>query len=178
VAELPVDRFQWVGTIETLSGQAFNVTDPDPTTFDINDIATALSHICRYNGHVPFFYSVAEHSVRVADWLRDNGHDRTVQLTGLLHDASEAYVGDMVRPLKRLPDLGALHQQIETRVAELLHARYGGLYPHPEAIHVADRGVYDWEVINIRSGRLPGWNPVHAYMTWLDRYEELTDDLT
>ena len=85
--------------IQTYSGKRFELDgEIDPETIDIEDIAHALSQICRFGGHTRAFYSVAEHSVRVSHLLFDHG--RKVQLQGLLHDAAEAYLGDIVRPMK------------------------------------------------------------------------------
>lgn len=170
-----VDKFFWVGSIETTSGIAANVLDMQPDMISLDDIATSLSNICRYNGHVPSFFSVAEHSYNVALWLIGNGHSKQVALTGLLHDAAEAYVGDMVRPLKRHPDFGAVHQQVEAQVSAVVHQVLGGVYPHPEIVHEADRIAYDWEVAHIRSGRRTGWNPPFAKAKFLEAYRMLTN---
>ena len=83
-------------TVETCSGRYVDVRHPDPATISRMDIAHALSMQCRFNGHVRNFYSVAEHCVRVADHLPDS-----LRIHGLLHDAAEAYVGDVVTPVKR-----------------------------------------------------------------------------
>ena len=83
-------------TVETCSGRYVDVRRPDPATIDTMDIAHALSMQCRFNGHVRDFYSVAEHCVRVANHLPP-----ALRIHGLLHDAAEAYVGDVVTPVKR-----------------------------------------------------------------------------
>lgn len=72
-----------------------------PDDIDIQDIQHALSNICRFNGHCREFYSVAQHSVHVSELLARNGYGVPCQLVGLLHDASEAYLGDIIRPLKK-----------------------------------------------------------------------------
>lgn len=87
--------------IATYMGHEFNVADPSTWTFDLDDIAQSLSNICRYGGHVKF-YSVAEHSVRVASMLRQRGESTRIVLMGLLHDATESYIGDVPRPLKKI----------------------------------------------------------------------------
>ena len=81
--------------IETFTGKFINPLNLKPEDIDICDIAHALSLICRFNGHCIENYSVAEHSIRVSDLLK--GEDK---LTGLLHDASEAYMADIARPVK------------------------------------------------------------------------------
>lgn len=83
--------------IQTYSGDAFDFLQLDTKSVHLRDIAHALSNLCRFNGHTRRFYSVAEHSVWVSQKC-----DPDYALQGLLHDATEAYVGDMVSPLKRL----------------------------------------------------------------------------
>lgn len=80
--------------IQTYTGKQFWPMDPRPEDIDIEDIAHALANICRFGGHCHTWYSVAQHSVLVSEIAKDCK-------AGLLHDAAEAYIGDMVRPLKR-----------------------------------------------------------------------------
>lgn len=83
----------------------------------LDDIAHALSHLCRYNGHCPNFYSVAEHSSMVAEVIFEHKKDPKLAMCGLLHDASEAYIGDMVRPLKRsFPEFKEMEEKVMTRI--------------------------------------------------------------
>lgn len=85
---------------------------------DLEDIAHSLSNICRFNGHCSEFYSVAQHSVHVASLIKE---DR-LRLAGLLHDASEAYTGDIVTPFKRMfSSLWA----IETRLQKQINQHFG-----------------------------------------------------
>lgn len=79
----------------TNSGKIVDFDAPDPAVIDWGDVAGALAKMCRFNGHITNFYSVAEHSYRVG-MLMPMGY----QIYGLLHDAAEAYVGDVIRPLK------------------------------------------------------------------------------
>lgn len=81
--------------ILTRSGRKFDLANPMPEMVDITDIAHSLSMQCRFNGHTRSFYSVAQHCCLVADLAPPSQ-----QLVALLHDATEAYVGDLVRPLK------------------------------------------------------------------------------
>lgn len=85
---------------QTYTGKQFWPLDPRPEDFCIHDIAHALSHICRFGGHCHTFYSVAQHSCHVSDVLRDKFTHTKGAYIGLMHDATEAYLGDMVRPLK------------------------------------------------------------------------------
>lgn len=105
----------------TSSGRMFYPLDPRPDDIGIEDIAAHLSKICRFGGACREFYSVAQHSIMVAwlvasqlkhDLTEDPALDwlplpREVMLAALLHDAAEAYLGDMVRPLKRAPEMRA-----------------------------------------------------------------------
>jgi len=96
----------WIGTY---TGIHFYPLDPLPEDVCIEDIAHSLSQICRFNGHTKGFYSVALHCLNVAKYLKKWGYDGLVQLCGLLHDAPEAYIGDVTRPFKLcLTDIGCL----------------------------------------------------------------------
>jgi hypothetical protein len=91
-------------TTHALAALIAPLTDPDPEHIDIRDIAHALANVCRYNGHIREHYSVAQHSVIVSKHFADP----KLELAGLLHDAEEAYFGDMVSPLKKMfPEFGA-----------------------------------------------------------------------
>jgi len=91
-------RGDWM---EVASGTRFYPLDPRASEVHLSDVASSLAKQCRYNGHTRFFYSVAEHSVLMADWLFREYGDPLLAYQGLMHDAPEAYLGDMVRPLKR-----------------------------------------------------------------------------
>jgi len=124
--------------IWTWSGGRFDFLNPSPGSICITDIAHALSLICRFNGHCTEFYSVAEHCVEVADRVMKNSDDPKLARTALLHDAAEAYIGDVVSPLKALlPDF----QRVETAVEEIIAQKYDLYYPFPPEIKQADRDV-------------------------------------
>lgn len=108
--------------MQTFSGLQFFPLDPKAEDVSAIDIAHALSLTCRYGGHVSEFYSVAEHCVRISWWLRAQGEPRDVQLAGLLHDAAEAYIGDMVRPLKHhMP----AYQEVDRAVSRVIYGVFG-----------------------------------------------------
>lgn len=108
--------------METRSGLRFYPLDPAVEDVDPEDIAHALGMLCRYNGHVRKFYSVAEHCVLMSRWVQDETGDRDAALWALLHDAPEAYVGDMIRPLKRsMPD----YVLAENAVMAAIASRFG-----------------------------------------------------
>ncbi len=87
--------------ITTASGVRFTPFSPRAEQIRIADIAHALSNLCRANGHCRHFYSVAQHSVNCAREAAARGYSRRVQFACLLHDASEAYLSDITRPVKR-----------------------------------------------------------------------------
>ncbi len=95
--------FGTVGTtIRLESGRYLDLLNPKPDDIVIEDIAGALSRICRFGGHVSRFYSVAEHSWHACAQARADGLPVEYQRAALLHDATEAYLGDVVKPLKVL----------------------------------------------------------------------------
>lgn len=79
------------------SGRVFDFSNPSPESVDINDIAHALSRICRFTGHTDEHYSVAQHSCHVADMCKKEN-----KFPGLMHDSPEYVVGDMNHPLKQM----------------------------------------------------------------------------
>jgi len=89
-----------IDSIQTVSGLFVRPLDIDPRHINIEDIAAGLSNTCRYAGQMEKFYSVAEHSVHVAQHLRNQGYSARIIMLGLLHDATEAYLCDIPRPIK------------------------------------------------------------------------------
>jgi len=113
---------------QTFSGVEFYIQDPRPEDINIIDIAHALSHICRYNGHCSFHYSVAQHSALVARLVPNH-----LKLAALLHDAHEAYTGDIVSPLK--PAFKEIIKDLEYKLNLAIAARWAfdpSLLTHPE----------------------------------------------
>lgn len=102
------------------SGNKFYPLDPVADEVHIEDIAHALSHQNRFNGHLRWPYTVAQHSVNVMKVVRrEHPDDRNAQLFALLHDAAEAYIGDIIRPVKYyLPEFKAIEDRIMEAVAE------------------------------------------------------------
>ena len=187
--------------VETFTGLFVDTKNPRPETICIEDIAHSLANICRYGGHCSQFYSVAEHSVFVSKRLERRGHGSVRQLGGLLHDASESYLGDIPRPLK--PLLGAgykrLTEKMDAAIAEALGVNVSIF--HDDEIKSADnwsllveagfllpsRGV-NWAGSDLDAWAmhdapsriivpdywLGGVAPVNAEQLFLDRYKELT----
>jgi uncharacterized protein len=123
--------------IQTYTGAQFWPLDPRPTDVAAEDIAHALSLVCRYGGHCRSHYSVAQHSVLVAELCP------THRLQALLHDAAEAYLGDQVEPLKRLLRFGSSSFcDAERRLLRCIGDAFGcSLDPLPAEVHLADRAA-------------------------------------
>lgn len=119
--------------IQTYTGKAFYPLDPNPDDICIEDIAHALSMICRYGGHSRRFYSVAEHSCLVSTAV-----PRQFALGALMHDSTEAYLGDMVRPIKRqMPE----YRKAERRLEQAIAYKFGLAFPMAEVIKEADNRI-------------------------------------
>lgn len=99
--------------IQTRSGVRYWPLDPSSTEVRVEDVAWALSGINRYGAMAPFSYSVAQHSVIIAELLYLSGHDEDTCLWGLFHDGPEAYLGDVPRPLKK-QDEYAFYREVES----------------------------------------------------------------
>lgn len=119
--------------IQTYTGRQFWPIDPRVEDVTIEDIAHALSHQCRYSGHTEKFYSVAEHCVRVSICVPVE-----FALWGLLHDATEAYLIDLPRPLKRYEPIGEPYRDAEARLQKVICAAFGLTYPEPREVAIAD----------------------------------------
>lgn len=105
------------GLFNTKSGKVINLLHPTEEMIDIRDIAGALSKICRFGGHTSQFYSVAQHCVLVAAMAPEN-----IKKEALLHDAAEAYLGDVIKPLK--VKLGGLYRSFEVVFETVIAQKY------------------------------------------------------
>lgn len=114
--------------IQTFTGEKFNPFNPGPDMINIWDIAHALSMKCRYTGHCKHFFSVAQHSVLVSCYTEN-------KLAGLLHDASEAYLPDVARPVK--PYIKGF-KEIEDNLLAVIFEKFGLDFPMSEEIKIAD----------------------------------------
>ena len=170
--------------IQTYSGLKFYPLVPAGAIL-IRDIAHALAMQCRYGGHSLWHYSVAQHSVLVSQIVPPS-----MALSGLLHDASEAYLVDLPRPVKHSRYLDG-YREIEERLEEQIAKAFELPYPFPQEVKEADLEVYysearalftkvhpDWEIpipkVNIEIATL---NPYEAEVLFLDRFKELTNNL-
>jgi 5'-deoxynucleotidase YfbR-like HD superfamily hydrolase len=118
--------------IQTYSGRRFTPTNPNPNAIVIQDIAHSLSMQCRFSGHTKKFYSVAQHSVYVSYIC--NHEDA---LWGLMHDATEAYLVDVPRPLKRSGKFDA-YLEFEAVMQKAVCKRFGLSEQEPPSVKLAD----------------------------------------
>jgi len=152
--------------IQTYTGKRFWPFDPRPEEIDILDIAYALSNLCRFGGHCEPFYSVAEHCDRASYLVPPE-----LALWALLHDAPEAYLGDVVRPIKHRPSLLRIYGPMERALMFQVAQRFGlvPLAPEPRWVKWADevmlrteqrdlmkRQPCDWESAKGVAKPLPG----------------------
>lgn len=164
----------------TYSGGRFFPLDPHPAEVFVEDIAAALAKICRYGGMTTEFYSVAEHSVLVSEHV-----PAEYAFEALLHDAGEAYVGDMRRPLKNAPELVAF-REIEQRIVDAVFERFGVLSTIDSrvAIHDIDMRICTDEMIALMrapvdhgpavGAKIVALSPRGAEILFMTRFLELT----
>jgi hypothetical protein len=150
--------------IETRNGGRFFPLDPRVEDVDLMDITHALSQQCRFSGHTRAFYSVAQHSVLVSRLLRKWGYSLEVQLWGLVHDASEAYLIDLPSPLKRDPRF-AFYLDAESEVMEVICQALDLPVEQPLAVKDADSVLLSTEVRDLMTPTSGNWAQLtHAPM--------------
>lgn len=156
--------------IRTVNGIYVNVFEPTPEMFCIEDIAHALAHQCRFGGHLPQYYSVAQHCVEMANKMHPSH-----KLAALLHDASEAYLLDIPRPIKKgLTN----YKEIEDRLMAVIAAKYGFEYPLHEKVKEVDEYMLQWEWSRLMLGKrifdeLKPWTPKYAKYAFTELFESL-----
>ncbi len=173
--------------LQTVSGRWVNPFDPDPEQFDAGDIARALANQCRFGGHSRVFYSVAQHCVIVSRVVEERGGDVEDVFAALMHDASEAYLGDMPHPLKHRSELGAAFRDAEAQLEAAIRDRFNIKADVPEvkrvdrALLATERRAFsaeawhwpeleDVEPLNLE---LTAWSPDQAANEFAARYAEL-----
>lgn len=140
------------GTIKTFTGIYVDPLDLSPGDIRLADICHSLARIGRYGGHFPVFRSVAQHSLEVADYVWHKTNDRQLTRTAMAHDFSEAYVGDMVNPLKRQPAMKEF-VRAEDRIQESIAKAFDLVYPFPHIVEEADRWNGEFERSLWNTGR-------------------------
>lgn len=161
-------------SIRTVSGHYLNVLNPDPDAIVIEDIAHALSMLPRFGGHLPVFYSVAQHCVSCSRFIGPK--NRLMRLSALLHDAAEAYVVDLPRPIKKLlPD----YKEIENRILEVIAQKFGAPYVNSEEIKKLDRTMLkiEWNSVMLDGDKAfrdgIGWPQHQAKRLFLETFYNL-----
>lgn len=172
---------QWIGL---LSGAQFNYNRPEESDVTLEDLASALSNICRFSGHLPIFYSVAQHLVNTSHIV-----DNSYAFDALMHDTAEAFTNDIPTPLKwALPVFKELEQKIESAMAR----KFNFSYPYPEPVKLADTQMLLIEKTYVKKDDqiwpyykdiefehlidkvdLTSWSPSKAKIEFLKRYKEL-----
>lgn len=150
--------------IITRSGLRFDILEPTPDMVCIEDIAHALAAIPRFNGHTAKPYTVAQHSVLVASWATP-----FMKLTALMHDAAEAYIGDITGPLKRY--LGEEIKEIEERVELIIARKFGLIYPLPSVIKEYDLSALATE----RRDLIPPTDEIWPCLIGIEPFEETVE---
>jgi hypothetical protein len=173
--------------LQTVSGRWVNPFDPDPAQLDAGDIARALANQCRFGGHTRIFYSVAQHSVIVSRLVEERGGDVEDVFAALMHDATEAYLGDMPHPLKHRSPLGAAFREAEAHLEQAIRDHFG-IKPSVPAIKDVDRALlaterrafsaetWHWpelEGVEPLDLELTAWSPERAADEFARRYAEL-----
>lgn len=170
--------------MQTFTGRQFWPLDPRSEEVSIVDISHSLAHQCRYAGHCRSFYSVAQHSVIVSHAC--NAEDA---LWGLLHDAAEAYLVDLPRPIKRFSDLGTHYKAMEMKLMRVICEHFKLPVVEPESVGKADNVVLVTEMRDLMAKPPVAWkeswgseplptaiyplSPEVAKRQFLDRFEEL-----
>lgn len=143
--------------IQTFSGRAFDPLRFDPSDLHLEDIAHSLAHICRYNGHCKRFYSVAEHSVRLAVAAGSRYGNGYVARYLLLHDASEAYLADIPRPLKERHEFD-FYREAEAKLQVAIYRKWVGSALKPAEVRKMDTEILGTEARELFDGALiPDW---------------------
>ena len=152
--------------IETHSGKQMYFLNPTPDMIDIDDIAHSLSLQCRFSGHTSRFYSVAEHSVNVASELANES--AVVQLQGLLHDASEAYLLDVPSPIKQYL---TNYKDMETTIMRVIFEKYNIPYPMDTMVKEADSVMLKREAEALLPSKGASW--INDYPTLWESKREI-----
>lgn len=190
--------------MQTANGHVFWPLDPKPEEVFIEDIGHALGNICRFNGHSNIFYSVAQHSVLASYYVEAKGKStkavpaeidprlRQLALAALLHDATEAYACDIIRPVKRLlVGYKEIESGIAAAITEAFASKLGdvSLVELPPEVEEADQRMLATEMRDLMitseerswnlnaqpyADRIYCWTPSESRRRFLKRFRELT----
>lgn len=136
--------------VQTWTGRRVDLLNPDPEAIVIKDIAYSLARQHRYNGHTDRPWTVADHSVLVSTIIDDHTG------WGLMHDAAEAYTGDIVSPMKRIPGVREIIEGIEDGLIVAIASRFGLPIEFPDAVHIGDEQALAIECHQLMGGERGG----------------------
>ena len=146
--------------ITTYTKSQVNVLNPDPETLYIEDVAHALSMMTRAGGHFPTFFSVAQHCLQCYEEAKARSYSPEVCLICLLHDASEAYLADVTRPVKKNM---TMYIQIEEQLQNMLYEKFLGRLPDKRELdlmqNIDDAALY-YEFVYFMDEKLFAEEPV------------------
>jgi uncharacterized protein len=174
---------QWIGL---LSGAQFNYNKPEESDVTLDDLASALSNICRFSGHLPCFYSVAQHLVNTSRLVAEE-----FAFDALMHDTAEAFTNDLPTPLKwAFP----IFKELECKIEAAMAKKFGFNYPYDPTVKTADTQMLILEKLYVKKDDrdwphyrgievnhlidkvdLKPWQPIRAKREFLERFYELTD---
>lgn len=165
--DLDNKKIVYDGCMLTVSNILIDLYDPKPETIFIEDIAHGLANNCRWNGHTQKFWSVAQHCCMMHDLAPDNR-----KLTFLMHDAEEAYWGDMIKPLKnkikeKCPEIIELMHLMRNLIFEKF-----GIDKEKEDTKAQDFELLQWEFENIiKNSNADFWLPERAKAEFMHRFQ-------
>jgi len=180
---------------QTASGSAFFLADPRVCEVRFSDIAMAISHQCRFNGHFKDFlplYTVAEHATRISVWMEEDGCTPLECYAGLHHDSAEAYTGDIISQVKYcVPELRPFLHKIETVVntalyfemteeLEKLTKQYDFIALATEVRDLLPKNQteFSWgDLPDPRRPKIKPWGPEKAYQYFVRRHFSLASQI-
>ncbi len=170
--------------IQTYTNKMFHILNPQPDEIDIRDIAHALAMQCRFTGHTKFHYSVAQHAYYASLIVPPQ-----FAFEALMHDASEAYICDMNRPMKHYTAAGQEYLKVESVIEIAIAKKFNLPYPMSPEVKVADNAMLYAEKPQLMSVRewntqwsvdmtpadvkIERWSPEQAEYTFLRRFDSL-----
>lgn len=172
--------------IQTFTGRKFFPLDPRPEDVCIADIAHALSMQCRFLGHTKWFYSVAEHSVRVCAVLAKYNYNTSIRLAGLMHDSAEAYLADVSSPVKQtMPKYIKAEKKLLTVIGEALSIKFEPSAPwkradlillSTEKRDLLGKSPASWgHLAKPLAEHIHPWSPIEAVDAFLRVFHGLTE---
>lgn len=181
-------------SVATTAAGKFSLLNPNPEEVNWLVVANAISKICRFAGNTRGHYSVAEHSVRLADAIARAGGNHAEQLQALVRDAHEAYCGHVTRPMRQAVHAVSIEayrvfMDIERRCQKTVFEAAGCTANLTDRVDLFDQMLGDaeatlllgcerpdvsqfvWEAMG--AGESIGWDAERASVLWLDRFIEL-----